>query len=146
MKFKVEYQELNLYPTFEKLPQKCTKKKVERKSCQGHKPTNLSLRVQPQRLEILLILPMTTDQEKGDLGVITTENQVTPRTSIGKSMENQQIESCHVLKMIKKVEDTVSALKTTQHHLIPIHSEKSNWNYCKNCSTNPNRGQIPPTL
>ena len=42
MKFEAEYQELNLYLTSEKLSQKCTKKKVKRKSCWGHKPANLS--------------------------------------------------------------------------------------------------------
>ena len=47
MKFEVECWELILYPTSEKLPQKCVEKKVERKSCCGHKPTNLSFKVQP---------------------------------------------------------------------------------------------------
>ncbi|RVW44664.1 hypothetical protein CK203_027477 [Vitis vinifera] len=75
-----------------------------------------------QRMEV------TTNQEKGDLGVITVENQVTPRTPSGKSMRNQQIRSHHVLKLIEKVEDTISPLKTTQHYLIPIHSAKSKWN------------------
>ena len=146
MKFEAEYWELNLYPTSEKLSQKYAKKKVERKSCWGHKSANLSPRVQPQWLGVLPILLMTASHEKGDLSVITAKNQVIPSTHVGKSMGNQQIGSHHVLKMIEKVEDTMSLLRIAQHHLISVCSAKSNWNYCKKCSTSPNKGQIPSIL
>ncbi|RVW87676.1 hypothetical protein CK203_041170 [Vitis vinifera] len=45
--------------------------------------------------------------------MIIAENQVTPWTGAGKSMGNQRIGSCHVLKMIEKAEDTMSPLRTT---------------------------------
>ena len=71
---------------------------------------------------------MTIDQEKGDLGVIIAEKQVTPRTHARKFMGNQGLGSHYVLKIIEKVEDTMLPLKTTQNHTIPIRSIKSNWN------------------
>ena len=146
MKFDAEYWELNLWPTFQKLPQKCAEKKIERKSCWDHKPNNMSLWVQPLLHGVLPIFLMTIDQEKGDLGVIIAKNQVIPRTRVGKSMGNQQIGSRHILKMIAKAEDTMSLLRITQHHLIPIRLAKSNCNCCKKCTTSSNRGQIPPIL
>ncbi|RVW69273.1 hypothetical protein CK203_061365 [Vitis vinifera] len=75
----------------------------------GSQPINLSLRVQPLWLKVLSNpSKRQLTRKKEDLGVITAKTRSYQRTHAGKSMGNQRIGSRHILKMIEKIEDTMS--------------------------------------
>ncbi|KAL6340067.1 hypothetical protein AAG906_038902 [Vitis piasezkii] len=76
------------------------------KTTKWHCPTN-AIKYRKIWLKVLSIILMRTDQEKGDLGVITIKNQVTSRTIARKSMGNQWIGSHRILKMMEKVHVTI---------------------------------------